>query len=145
MAKLDGIPRDFGKIYRLLLDDIFKKAQTDGVQLSPCEGMQRLTRTVKNLIGSDESEYESETDAQTERAGLRAWRNAYHYSVDCFFRTYGGVSPGRPRIPQEVLAIVTQLKKQGLSHSKLGRKLGITADAARKRLKSAQKMSRLPS
>jgi hypothetical protein len=131
------------KGYRRLLDLIFEECASDGITVWPDEAMDwmdELTeRLFKTILQSEQGRDASGSDSIL-RFDYDAYRReAHHYAVDRFYKTYFPRKRGAPPLPKAYLDRILQLRFKGWNYVSIAEKLGQPKDRMKKQVEAAEK------
>jgi hypothetical protein len=122
--------------YVSLLKVIFEEHESAEILIMPDEAMQIMEEILGTMIGTESDDKPS--GLRFDFAAFR--REAHHYAVDQFYKTYYGGRKGSPPLSINYMSHVLQLRKQGLNNSQIAKKLGKNKDAIRKQVQAAHRL-----
>ena len=129
------------KRYSQVLDWIFEE-YASGKLIRPDDAMDLMEELLEKLVGEDE---QSSLDRTTPRPvpimrfDFDAYRReAHHYAVDRFYKTYFPRKRGAPQLSEGYLDQILQLKSKGLNYVAIAEKLGQPKDRMRHQVKAAE-------
>lgn len=131
------------KGYRRMLDLIFEECASDGITVWPDEAMDWMEEYLEKLASDGEQSKLGETmsglasNLRFDSAAYR--REAHHYAVDLFYRTYFPRKRGAPPLPTAYLDRILQLRFKGLNYVSIAEKLGQPKDRMKKQVEAAEK------
>jgi hypothetical protein len=136
------------KLYKPTLDDLFTECKALGILLTPYAAIEQMELLLEGVSRRFEEEGQSEA-RKDPTPGRRYFRfdqvafrrEAHHYAVDLFYRTYYPRS-GAPQLPIEYLNDVLELKRKGLNDPQIAERLGQSTDTIRKQVRIAEKRYR---
>jgi hypothetical protein len=126
-------------LHKDILDDLYREAAENDLPLLPDTAFLRLFDELERWFPSSvgQTQKSTATPRLRPRMGLIAGlREAHHYSVDAFYRTYFP-QKGAPRITDGNKLL--DLVERGLSYRQIAQATGLTKDAARKRIVRTRK------
>jgi hypothetical protein len=130
------------KRYRFTLDAIFEEYSSVGMMVAPDEAMDLMHDLLRDWVSRDASEASKATSrpATLVRFDSDAFsREAHHYAVDLFYKTYFPRGRGTPPLPDSYLNGILKLRREGLSHLAIANRLGIRRDTAKYQVAAAEK------
>jgi hypothetical protein len=136
------------KWYKPTLDDLFREYESIGILLTPCMAIEEMEQLFKAISLRFEEERRSEAKKDP-TPGHRYFRfdhiafrrEAHHYAVDLFYKTYYPRS-GAPQLSIEYLGAVLELRRKGLNDPQIAERLGQSTDTIRKQVRIAEKRYR---
>jgi hypothetical protein len=128
--------------YRHLLDLIFEEYASDQITATPDEAMDLMDelteRLFKTILQSEQGRGASGSDSIL-RFDYDAYRReAHHYAVDRFYKTYFRRKRGAPPLPTAYLDQILQLRFKGRNYVSIAEKLDQPKDKMRKQVKAAE-------
>jgi hypothetical protein len=143
--------RVWRKWYKPVLDDLYELYERASFLLKPDQAIEKMEEAFRDALHRVETETVAEASpharpTQVFRFDDSAFaREAHHYAVDLFYRTYFPRSPegksrkGAPQLPTEYLDRILQLKRLGMNYVEIAKKLGQPKDRMRHQVKIAEK------
>jgi hypothetical protein len=129
--------------YRRLLDLIFEEHSSQKIILGPDDAMDLMEELTESLF---EANLQSKQggDASGSNSVLRfdydAYRReAHHYAVDRFYKTYFPRKRGAPPLPTAYLDRILQLRFKGMNYVSIAEKLGQPKGRMKKQVEAAEK------
>ncbi len=130
-------------VQKILIEHIYEEAQEKGQFLIPWAALGKADELARILVGpEDRDRYAGDVRLdQSTDSDLRRLRDTHYYAVDLFYKTcYGLGRKGRPKLSPEHHEHLLKLREQGLSHSKIAKKLGVPLSASADRIRSTDKV-----
>jgi hypothetical protein len=129
--------------YRHVLDLIFEEHAAQEIIVLPDEAV-RLMEEMTERLFKDILRTAPDSDASPSMSVVRfdydAYRReAHHYAVDRFYKTYFPRKRGAPPLPDSYLDPILQLRFMGLNYAAIANRLGMDKETVRKRLPVAEK------
>jgi hypothetical protein len=125
------------KRYTSMLDMIFQEYESASILINPDEAMELMEKLLPSVVGK-ELQPNKPKSLRFDVAAYR--REAHHYAVGRFYKTFYGSRRGAPPLSLEYLDHVLKLQAQGLNHAQIAKRLGQTKDTIRKQLKQAVRL-----
>ena len=131
------------KRYRFVLDSIFEEWASCEITLGPDEAMAWMEELIERLV-SDSQQSKPDEGASGPVAVLRfnfaAYRReAHHYAVDRFYKTYFPRKRGGEPLPTSYLDRILRLRFKKLNYVAIAESLGQPKDRVRKQVEAAEK------
>jgi hypothetical protein len=139
--------RIWRKWYKLTLDSLFSEFESKEFLLTPDVAIEKMELAFRRILSDSGSEAQPDSSSrpgQPFRFDETAFtREAHHYAVDLFYRTYfpreaGGERKSRKGAPQlsiEYLDRVLKLSDEGLEPHEIAERLGQSDPQARDRIR----------
>jgi hypothetical protein len=131
------------KRYEFILDVIFEEYAAEDITLLPDEAMASLERVLEKLVNDTEQSTpnvgvpRSVDVLRFNRAAYR--REAHHYAVDRFYKTYFPRKRGGEPLPEAYLDRILGFRFKGLNYVAIAKELGQPRDRVRKQVEAAEK------
>ena len=131
------------KLYTRLLDSILGECASEGITIGPDEAMDWMERCFEKLASDgkqsslDEAISGSTSNLRFDFAAYR--RDAHHYAVDRFYKTYFPRKRGAPPLPDFYFDPILRLRARGMNSVVIADKLGQPKDRIRKQVAIAEK------
>jgi hypothetical protein len=129
--------------YTRNLDFIFAECASNEIVMGPDEalylmedGTERLAKTLLQ-IERDKDAPDSDSPVRFDFDAFR--REAHHYAVDCFYRTYFPRKRGTPPLPIHYLDRILQLSRKGMNVAQIAGLLNQRKNTIDKQLAIAEK------
>jgi hypothetical protein len=131
--------------YMSVLDSIFEQCASNKILVGPDEAMDWMEGLLKSLVttGEEAPNEGSPRESPTFRFDDDAFRReAHHYAVDRFYKTYFPRRRGAPPLPSAYLDRILQLRRKGFNYVAIAKELGQPKDRMRKQVSIAERHRR---
>ena len=129
--------------YKRLLDLIFEECASQNITATPDDAMNlmgELTESLFKAILQSKQDGDASGADSVLRFDYDAYcREAHHYAVDRFYKTYFPRKRGAPPLPKAYLDQILQLRFKGRNYVSIAEKLGQPKDKMRKQVKAAER------
>jgi len=129
--------------YRDLLDSIFDECASHKIIIGPDDAMDWMEDFLQKLASDDEQLQLDETVSRPVsnlRFDVPAYRReAHHYAVDRFYKTYFPRKRGAPPLPEAYVDRILQLRFQKLNYISIAERLGEPKGRVKKQVRAAEK------
>ena len=126
------------KWYRPVLDDLYKAAHNDNVLLTPDAAVNKMEEVFAFVFKAEQRDENKASTSFPRFDGVAFSRDAHHYAVDLFYKTYHKRT-GAPPLRADYLNLLLKLDADGMNPAQIASKLGHKPDAIRKQLTLAKK------
>ena len=129
--------------YTSLLDLIFEECASHNITLEPDEALDWMDELLKKLVTDDEESKREETTSgvtsilRFDSAAYR--RDAHHYAVDRFYKTYFPRKRGAPPLPTDYVDRILRLRFKGLNYVSIAERLGQPKGTMRKQVPAVER------
>jgi hypothetical protein len=131
------------KRYTRLLDSIFEECASHEITVGPDEAMDWMEGYLEKLASDGKQSNLDETisgPASILRFDFAAYRrDAHHYAVDRFYKTYFPRKRGAPPLSTGYLGRILQLSREGKNVAQIGKLMKQRKDTIGKQLAVAEK------
>jgi len=125
---------------------IFKEFDSEGIIIEPDEAMQEMDNLLDKLLFHDSQQANTEGATRPPvlfRFSSAAYqRDAHHYAVDRYYKTYFPRRRGAEPLPDTYLNEILELRRKGLNYVAIAQKWGVPRDRMRKQVEAAEKRLR---
>jgi len=132
------------RLYRNFLDSIFEECASHHIALTPDfavdfmeELLERIASTGQEAVGPDKGAPRKPRIFRFDAPAFR--REAHHYAVDRYYKTYFPRKRGAPPLPLDYLDRILTLRRKGWNDERIARQLGQPRDNIRKQISAAEK------
>jgi hypothetical protein len=130
------------KRYTQVLDQIFEAFASQEIRIGPDAALEEMENFLERLC--NQSRQDESKDASSATAVIRfnfaAYRReAHHYAVDRFYRTYFPQKRGAPPLPEYHLDRILALRRKGKTPLAIADKMGLRKDTAKYQVEAAEK------
>ena len=130
------------KRYRFTLDAIFEEYSSVGMMVTPDQAMDLMEDLLREWVNKDASEESKGTSRPTVLFRFDSdalSREAHHYAVDRFYKTYYPRRRGAPPLPDYHLDRILALRRKGWNYVAIAKELGQRADTTKRQVEVAEK------
>jgi len=131
------------KRYTHLLNSIFEECASNGITVGPDEAMDWMEGCLKKLVSDGKQSSLDETmpaPVSSLRFDFAAYRrDAHHYAVDQFYKTYFPRGRGTPPLPDSYFDPILRLRFKGWNYVAIADELGLPKEKMRKQVPIAEK------
>jgi hypothetical protein len=131
------------KRYTELLDSIFKECASHELTIGPYDALDLMEECLKRLAfdGKQSNLHETRPGSRSNlRFDFVAYRReAHHYAVEQFYKTYFPRKRGAPMLPTAHIDRILALRFKGLNYVAIAERLGQPKDRVRKQVEAAEK------
>jgi hypothetical protein len=133
------------KRYRFTLDAIFEEYAAIGVRVTPDEALELMEDLLCEWVSKDASVASDGTlrPLALFRFDFAAFRReAHHYAVDQFYKTYFPRRRGAPPLPDYHIDRILALRRKGWNYVAIAKELGQPEDTTKRQVEVAEKRCR---
>ena len=131
------------KLYAHVLDSIFEECASNEITVGPDKAMDWMEGCFEKMASDGKQSSLDETisgSASNLRFDFAAYRrDAHHYAVDRFYKTYFPRKRGAPPLPDFYFDPILRLRAKGMNSAAIADKLGQPKDRMRKQVAIAEK------
>ena len=131
------------KRYRHILDMVFEDCASNKFTIEPDQAMDLMEELLEKLVSNGEQSKHNQATPGTRpifRFDFDAYRReAHHYAVDRYYKTYFPRKRGAASLPTSYLDNILALRFKGLNYVAIAEKLGVPKDRMRKQVAIAER------
>jgi hypothetical protein len=128
------------KRYRYILDSIFEEFASNKTTIRPDEAMELMKACLEKMANDGKRSDDATSGPAYFQFDFVAYRReAHHYAVDRFYKTYYPRKRGAPPLPDTYLDRILRLRLKGPNYISIAEKLGQPQEKMRKQVEAAEK------
>lgn len=127
-------------LYRAILDTAFEDSSKSGLHMTPDQAIETLYSELAIHFPKSKLTRTDGRPLLQPRIDLMAGRReAHHYAVDLYYRTYFARNKGAPRVSESDNVKLLEARERGLTYRQIAEMTNLSIEAVRKRISRARR------